>query len=330
MSEGAGAVSELAAAVARGDRRALGRAITLVESERAEDALLAEELLTALLPRTGNSLRVGVTGPPGAGKSTLIDALGRQLILQGERVAVLAIDPSSPVGGGSILGDKTRMGRLAAEPASFIRPSPSRGEQGGVGRHTADAVLLCEAAGYSVVLIETLGTGQGEHAVAGLVDCLILVLIPGAGDELQGMKRGAIELSDVVVVNKADGERRAAAELLALELTGALGLFSRATGSSAPKVASVSASEERGLGELWGAVAASVASARASGAFEKRRAAGTRRVLLEQLEQAFRAELQAPTLGAERSRLETEVLAGRLTTREAARRLAALARKPTG
>jgi LAO/AO transport system kinase len=316
----------LAARVASGDRRALGRAITLVESAKPEDETRAEALLTALLPRSGGARRLGVTGPPGAGKSTLIDALGRLLIERGESVAVLAIDPSSPVGGGSILGDKTRMGRLAAEVKSFIRPSPARGASGGVGDHTAEAVLLCEAAGYSVVVIETLGTGQGEHAVADLVDCLVLLVSPGAGDELQGMKRGAIELADVVVVNKTDGEQRALAERARAELASALGLLARATGEGAPAVLGVSAIEGHGLEELWSAIEASLSAARASGAFERRRAAGAERSLAAAIERAFRAELAAPGAASERERLEAEVRAGRLTAREAGRRAVALAR----
>lgn len=328
MTDGADdEVSALAAGVARGERRALGRAITLVESERAEDAPRAEALLAALLPRTGGSRRVGLTGPPGAGKSTLIDALGRRLVAGGESVAVLAVDPSSPVGGGSILGDKTRMGRLGAEAKSFIRPSPARGASGGVGWHTAEAILLCEAAGYGVVLVETLGTGQGEHAVAGLVDCLVLLVSPGGGDELQGMKRGAVELADVVVVNKADGEQRALAERAVSELTSALGLFARATGERAPAVIAVSAAEERGLDELWAAVTASLAAARASGAFERRRAAGAERALAGAVERALRSELSAPVWAVERARLEAEVRAGRLSARAAARQLLALARR---
>ncbi len=327
MADTADDASALAAGVASGDRRALGRAITLVESDRAEDSPRAEALLAALWPRTGGSRRVGVTGPPGAGKSTLIDALGRNLVARGESVAVLAIDPSSPLGGGSILGDKTRMGRLGAEARSFIRPTPARGASGGVGSHTAEALLLCEAAGYTVVVIETLGTGQGEHAVAGLVDSLVLLVNPGAGDELQGMKRGAIELADVVVVNKADGEQRVLAERAVSELTSALGLFARATGEGAPAVLAVSAAEERGLDELWAAVEASLAAARASGAFERRRAQANERTLADAIERLLRSELSAPAWAVERQRLESEVRAGRLSTREAARRVVALARR---
>jgi LAO/AO transport system kinase len=315
----------LAQGVTSGDRRALARAITLVESERPEDAALAAELLDLLLPHAGKSRRVGITGPPGAGKSTLIDALGARLAARGERIAVLAIDPSSPVAGGSILGDKTRMARLAALPQSFIRPSPSRGASGGVGRDTAETVMLCEAAGYSVVVVETLGTGQGEHAVADLVDALLLVLIPGAGDELQGMKRGAIELADVVVVNKADGALASAAEQAAAELRSALALFARGEGTS-PDVLVVSAREERGLDELWQALTAGIELARANGAFERRRGAGLERSFANAVERAWRTEFASAEVGAERDRLKSEVLAGRLSARSAAERTVALLR----
>ena len=312
----------LAQGVASGDRRALARAITLVESERLEDAVVAEALLALLLPRAGGSRRIGITGPPGAGKSTLIDALGTRLVARGERVAVLAVDPSSPLGGGSILGDKTRMARLAAAPESFIRPTPSRGAQGGIGRDTAESVVLCEAAGYSVVFVETLGTGQGEHAVAGVVDALVLVLIPGAGDELQGMKRGTIELADLVVVNKADGATRSAAEHAASELESALGLFAHA--ERAVPVFSVSARDERGLDELWTAVETFLASASASGALAARRAGGLKRALAAAVEHRLLHELAPAVVAEERARLEAEVVAGLVSPRAAARRFVAL------
>lgn len=321
MAEPADDPVALGRALAAGDRRALARAVTLVESERAEDGPLAEALLAALLPSSGKSLRLGVSGPPGAGKSTLIDALGRHALARGERVAVLAIDPSSPVGGGSILGDKTRMGRLAAAPASFVRPSPSRGVPGGVGRRTHEAVLLCEAAGYSVVIVETLGTGQGEHAVASSVDCLLLVLISGAGDELQGMKRGVLELADIVVVNKADGANRAAAEQAASELTAALGLAARTSSAPERVVYTVSAREESGLEQLWTAIEEHVSRARASGALARRRAEGEERALAAEVERALRERLDAPELVAERQRLAALVLERKLTPREAARKL---------
>jgi LAO/AO transport system kinase len=321
MADASDEAAALADGIVRGDRRALARAITLVESERDEDSARVDELFALLGAPAGEALRLGITGPPGAGKSMLIDALGRLLIRLGERVAVLAVDPSSPLGGGSILGDKTRMGRLGSEAASFIRPSPSRGGVGGIGAHTGEAVLLCEAAGYSVVVVETLGTGQGEYGVAELCDVLVLVLLAGAGDEVQGMKRGAIELADVVVLNKADGEGLAAAERAASELEGALGLFARATGQAATRVLRVSALEERGLGELWSAIQAAALSARASGALAARRAATGKQAFLSAVERAVQRELAGPELGQERERLEREVLAGRLGPRAAAKAL---------
>jgi LAO/AO transport system kinase len=234
---------------------------------------------------------------------------------------VLAVDPSSPIGGGSILGDKTRMGRLAAEPASFVRPSPSRGAAGGVGQRTHEAVLLCEAAGYTVVIVETLGTGQGEHAVASSVDCLVLVLMAGAGDELQGMKRGLLELADLVAVNKADGGNRAAAEQAAVELGSALALAPRAGSAPARVVRTLSAREESGVAELWSAIEEHVGALRTSGALQQRRAAGEERALEAEIELALRERLRAPELAAERQRLGALVLGRALTPREAARRL---------
>jgi len=236
---------------------------------------------------------------------------------------VLAVDPSSPVGGGSILGDKTRMGRLASEARSFIRPSATRGAAGGIGPRTAEAVVLCEAAGYGVVLVETIGTGQGEYAVAELCDAVVLVLLSGAGDEVQGMKRGAIELADVVVVSKADGDGRARAEAAAADLESALGLFARATGASAPEVVSVSSVEERGIEQAWTAVEAAVAAGRKSGAILARREAGARRALTEEIDRAQRVAFEGAALAAERARLEREVAAGTLSARTAARQLLA-------
>src|SRR5512143_4379877 len=205
------AIEQLAGEVRKGDRRALARAVTLVESTRADHRDEAARLIELLAPAAGGSFRIGVSGVPGAGKSTFIEALGLHLVGQGRRVAVLSIDPSSPASGGSILGDKTRMAELARREQAFIRPSPSGGTLGGVARRTREALLLCEAAGFDVVLVETVGVGQSEVAVAGMVDCFCLLLAPSAGDELQGMKKGVLELADVLVVNKADGEQLEAA-----------------------------------------------------------------------------------------------------------------------
>src|ERR1700756_2338483 len=214
--------SELARAVRDCDRRALARAITLVEPARSDHREDAVALLDELLPATGDAIRVGISGAPGAGKSTFIEALGVHLVDAGHRVAVLAVDPSSTRSGGSILGDKTRMEELSRRPEAFIRPSPSGGTLGGVARRTREALLLCEAAGHDVVLVETVGVGQSEVAVAGMVDVFVLLLAPGAGDELQGVKRGIVELAGIVVVNKADGDLAAAAERTAADYANAL------------------------------------------------------------------------------------------------------------
>src|SRR3954452_22383423 len=215
-------MSELARLVIAGDRRALARAITMAESTRADHRAEAEALLAEVLPHVGGSVRVGISGAPGAGKSTFIEALGVHLIERGHRLAVLAVDPSSTRSGGSILGDKTRMEELSRRSEAFIRPSPSGGTLGGVARRTREALLLCEAAGHDVVLVETVGVGQSEVAVAGMLDVFVLLLAPGGGDDLQGVKRGIVELADVVVVNKADGDLAAAAERTAADYANAL------------------------------------------------------------------------------------------------------------
>lgn len=238
--------------VAAGERAALARAITLAESRRPEHRAEARALLQALLPRTGGAIRVGVTGVPGVGKSTLVDALGLRLIAAGHRVAVLAIDPSSTRTGGAILGDKTRMIRLAAQSAAFIRPSPSAGSLGGVAAKTREAMLLVEAAGFTVVIVETVGVGQSETAVADMVDTFVALMLPGAGDELQGIKKGLLERADIIAVNKADcapdAARQAAAELLsAVKILAA---------EAPPAVLTVSAATEDGLDALWSAVVA--------------------------------------------------------------------------
>src|SRR4051812_47943216 len=210
--------SEITAdAIARGDRAALARAITLIESRRADHRATARALLHELMPRTGTAVRVGVTGVPGVGKSTAIDTLGSLLTAEGHKVAGLAVDPSSTRTGGAILGDKTRMARLASDPDAFIRPSPSSGTLGGVAAKTREAMLLCEAAGFDVILVETVGVGQSETAVADLTDFFLVLALPGAGDELQGIKKGVLELADVIAVNKADGDNAGRASAAAAE-----------------------------------------------------------------------------------------------------------------
>jgi LAO/AO transport system kinase len=264
----------LAEALARGDRRALAKAITLVESTRADHRHDADALLDAVLPRTGASLRIGLSGVPGVGKSTFVEALGLQLIAQGHRVAVLAVDPSSTVSGGSILGDKTRMERLSVQAAAFIRPSPTSGALGGVAEHTREALLLCEAAGFDVVIVETVGVGQSETTVAGMTDLFVLLQLPNAGDDLQAIKRGVMEMADLVVINKTDLDAAAATRARA-QITSALRIFGQ-HGRGAQRevpVLQTSALSGDGLPAFWQAVTDEAARRRTSGAFDARRRA---------------------------------------------------------
>lgn len=254
-----------------GDRIALGRAITLVESTRPADREAAAELITACLPHSGHSRRIGISGAPGAGKSTFIEGYGQWLTAQGHRVAVLAIDPSSGLHHGSILGDKTRMEQLSRDPMAFIRPSPSGTTLGGVARKTRETILLCEAAGYPYVLIETVGVGQSETAVHAMSDLFLLLLLPGAGDELQGIKRGIVEMADLVVVNKADGDRKTLAEEARLAYSRALHLFPPHPSGQPVEVRSISALEGCGLSELAETIDQWLGVAEDSGYLDKRR-----------------------------------------------------------
>ncbi|WMS41487.1 methylmalonyl Co-A mutase-associated GTPase MeaB [Acuticoccus sp. MNP-M23] len=253
-----------------GQRAGLARAITLVESARAEHRAKASALVQELMPRTGGAIRIGITGVPGVGKSTLIDALGMMLIEAGHRVAVLAIDPSSTRTGGAILGDKTRMARLANSPDAFIRPSPSAGSLGGVTARTREALLLVEAAGYSVVIVETVGVGQSEVAVAEMVDTFVALMLPGAGDELQGIKKGLIERADIIAVNKADGSARDAARQAAAELLSAVKILAS---DPPPEVLTMSAATGDGLDLLWRTIDTHRNGLEASGALAARRRA---------------------------------------------------------
>ena len=247
-------IEQLVAQILQGNRRALAKAITLVESTRADHRSQAVELLHQLMPHTGNSIRLGISGVPGVGKSTFIEAFGNHIINQNHKVAVLAVDPTSALSGGSILGDKTRMESLARSEQAFIRPSPAGKTLGGVTRRTRETLLLCEAAGFDVILVETVGVGQSETAVADMTDMFLLLLLPGGGDELQGIKRGIMELADLILVNKADGESRNVAQRTVQDYSMALHFLHARSHNWAPKVQALSALENQGIAEVWNTV----------------------------------------------------------------------------
>jgi GTPase len=314
--------TELAERLRGGDRRALARSITLVESTRTDHRAEATALLDAVLPATGQATRVGITGIPGAGKSTFVEELGTRLIDQDHRVAVLAVDPSSRRSGGSILGDKTRMERLARNPQAFIRPSPSGGTLGGVARRTREAALLCEAAGFDVVVIETVGVGQSETAVADMVDCFVLLAAPGGGDELQGLKRGIIELADVIVVNKADGDLAPAAGRAVADYRSAVGLLRpKHPGWDVP-VLPTSALHGTGIDEVWAAIADLSAQLATSGRRDELRSAQAVSWMWDEIREslldAFRHD---PTVAERWDEIQTAVRQGTLSPATAARRL---------
>jgi LAO/AO transport system kinase len=249
-------IATLARRVRDGDRAMLARAITLIESKRTDHQNKAHQLVQELLPQTGNAIRVGITGAPGVGKSLTIDTLGTHLTGQGHKVAVLAVDPSSTRTGGSILGDKTRMARLAVDDNAFVRPSPSSGTLGGVAAKTRETMLLCEAAGFDVVLVETVGIGQSETAVADMTDFFLALMLPGAGDELQGIKKGLVELADMIAVNKADGDNVKRATTAATEYRAALHILNPKSANWSPPVITYSALTGTGIAELWNQVTA--------------------------------------------------------------------------
>jgi len=317
------AENELVAGIRGGDRRALAKAITLVESTRTDHREAAEALLTELLPETGNSIRIGVTGVPGVGKSTFIEAFGRHVIEDGHRIAVLAVDPSSKRSGGSILGDKTRMETLSKDPAAFIRPSPTAGSLGGVARRTREATLLCEAAGFDVILVETVGVGQSETAVADMVDMFLLLLLPGGGDELQGLKRGIMEMADLIVVNKADGDTESVAGRTAAEYQHALRLIRPADGEGwAPEVRTASSLTGTGVAEVWARIGAYREAMEPTGALAERRAAQARAWMWSEIGETLLADFKAdPAVKDALVEVEEQVAAGELPAGAAARRL---------
>jgi len=314
--------SALADSIRDGDRSALARAITLVESTRADHRASAQELLLALMPEAGSAMHVGITGVPGVGKSTTIEALGMYLIDRGHRVAVLAVDPSSTRTGGSILGDKTRMSRLAAHPDAYIRPSPTSGTLGGVARATRETIVLLEAAGFDVILVETVGVGQSEVTVADMVDTFVFLTLARTGDQLQGIKKGVLELADIVVVNKADGAHATEAKKAARELAGAIRLIHPREALWHPPVLTMSALEGSGLAELWETVLRHRQVLTEAGEFDTRRRAQqvdwtwamVRDAVLDRV-------LRNPAVKSIRADVERQVRDGELTPALAAQQL---------
>ena len=304
-----------------GERRALAKAITLVESEMGHHREQAHSILEQVLPHTGDSVRIGITGVPGVGKSTFIEAFGLHLIEQGKRVAVLAVDPSSPIAGGSILGDKTRMEELSRREEAFIRPSPAEGALGGVAQKTRESMLLCEAAGYDVILVETVGVGQSEYQVAGMVDFFMVLMLPGGGDELQGIKKGILELADALVINKADGDSEHLANVTRQHYTSAMNLL-RHTSFWTPRVMTCSALKLVNIDATWGMVIDFYFEAQKNGAFQGKRDQQNldwmHQLVNEMLLLSLSQNAEVKTLLPQ---LESDVTARRTTAYAAARRI---------
>jgi LAO/AO transport system kinase len=313
---------DLADQVASGDRRALARAITLVESTKASDRDAAEALLSALLPRTGKSVRLGISGAPGAGKSTFIEAFGQYLTNTGHKVAVLAVDPSSRRSGGSILGDKTRMEKLARDPGAFIRPSPAGTTLGGVARRTREAMLLAEASAFDIVMVETVGVGQSETAVADMVDLFVLLVSPGGGDDLQGIKRGVMELADLILITKSDGDLLKGANRAAADYHAALHLMRPKYKGVSPEVLKVSALENSGIAEAWTAMRTLHEKLARAGHLQKLRSAQARRWFWNEVQAALADEISTDRKIAARAQmLEEAVAEGQVLPDAAARAL---------
>lgn len=300
-------------ALNQGNRRALAKAITLIESQRSDDRDAAQHLLQSILPHTGNSIRLGITGIPGVGKSTFIEAFGLYLLAQGKRVAVLAVDPSSPISGGSILGDKTRMEVLSRHEGAFIRPSPSQGSLGGVAQKTRETMLLCEAAGYDVIIVETVGVGQSEYQVAAMVDFFMVLMLPNAGDELQGIKKGIMELADALVINKADGDSVNLAKQTQSHYQSALHLLTPQSFWS-PPVLQCSALKNSGIAEVWSMLTDFVNQAEQGGHFASKRQRQNREWMQSLIQELLQQKLQSnPDIRALLPELQRRVMAGEET-----------------
>jgi LAO/AO transport system kinase len=318
-------ISSMAGAIRSGDRATLARAITLVESKRADHQATAHRLVQDLLRSTGKAVRLGITGAPGAGKSTTIDALGTYLTAAGRKVAVLAVDPSSTRTGGSILGDKTRMARLGQDPNAFIRPSPSSGTLGGVAAKTRETMLICEAAGFDVVVVETVGIGQSETAVSDMTDFFLALMIPGAGDELQGIKKGVVELADMIAVNKADGDNIARARVAAADYRAALNILAPRSPNWSPPVVTFSALTGNGVPELWKQVEAHRAAMTKSDELATRRRAQQVKWMWSMLEERLTARLRSdPAVRTKLKAAEAAVAEGKLAPTLAVEQIAAL------
>jgi LAO/AO transport system kinase len=318
-------IERLARGIRSGDRTVLSRAITLIESKRADHRAAAAALTQILLQATGNALCVGITGSPGVGKSTTIDALGSMLTRRGHKVAVLAVDPSSRRTGGSILADKTRMARLSIDPNAFIRPSPSSGTLGGVAAKTRETMLLCEAAGYDAMLVETVGVGQSEIAVADMTDFFMVLVLPGGGDELQGLKKGVVELADMIAINKADGDNLPRAKLTAAEYGAALHILAPASANWSPPVVTYSALKDEGVEALWNYVLDHRQRLTASGELAARRGEQQVKWMRSMLEERLYAPLRSDrAVKAALPQLEADVAAGRVAPAAAVEKIAGL------
>jgi LAO/AO transport system kinase len=314
---------EYARGVQAGDATVLARAITLVESTAPQHGAVAGELMNLLLPHRDHSVRIGITGVPGVGKSTFIEAFGLYLCECGHRVAVLAVDPTSAISGGSILGDKTRMEKLSRHPAAYIRPSPSGGALGGVTRKTRETITLCEAAGYDVILVETVGVGQSEIAVRSMTDFFLLLALTGAGDELQGIKKGIVEMADAIAVTKADGDNVTAAEKLKLELAQVLHFLTAATAGWKPEVVTCSALKGNGIAEVWKLVVRFRSEMESTGEWAARRLGQVQEGLVEfAREQVLVGMVGSDVVQRDLGKFGAEVAEGKMTLREAATRIA--------